>query len=76
MKSTLKSICMLVYQITMPAFILIGTVMVLTQLYAALVGNGNLCVYIKKLLQPWASYASSACLFSSFINSYLKEDTK
>ncbi len=74
MKKTLKAICMFVYQISMPAFIIIGGVMVLTQLYCALVSNGNLCVYIKKLLQPWASISATVCLFASFINSYLKTE--
>lgn len=74
MKSLLKTICMTVYQITMPAFMIIGCIMVLTQIFSALTSNGNLCVYIRNLLRPWAFNASCLCLFASFINSYLKEE--
>ncbi len=72
MKNILKKICMVCYQISMPAFMLIGTVMVLTQLYCCLAIDGKLCAAAAKTLQPWASKAAGLCLFASFFYSYLE----
>lgn len=72
MKKTLKQILMACFQISMPLFMILGTVLVGTQLFAIFAHNGNLAVYIRNLLRPWACYAAGVCLFAAFLDSYIK----
>ena len=72
MKKKIKSFLEICFQITMPLFMIIGTLMVLVQFYCCFAVNGNLIIYIKKLLQPWASNAAGICMFAAFLDSYIK----
>ncbi len=72
MKKTLKSICHICFGLCMPAFMIFGTILVLVQLLSCFTGNGNLCVYIQKLLRPWATGAAGVVVFVAFFDSYLK----
>ena len=71
MKKTLKAICHICFGITMPAFMILGTVLVLVQLMCCFTGNGHLSVYISKLLRPWATGAAGVVVFVAFFDSYL-----
>ena len=73
MEKTLKALCAEVFLITMPLFMLLGIIIVLVQLVSIFMGNGSQLVYIRKLLYPWASNASSLCMFAAFIYSYEKK---
>ena len=72
MEKTLKTICHVCFGITMPAFMILGTVLVLVQLMCCFTGNGHLSVYISKLLRPWATGAAGVVVFAAFFDSYLK----
>lgn len=61
------------FEITMPLFILLGILIVVIQGVAILTGNGSLLVWIYKFFYPWASRASSICMFAAFIYSYVKK---
>ena len=41
MKKTIYNICMVVFEITLPLFLLMGAVLVFGQLIGALMGNGD-----------------------------------
>ena len=56
----------------MPAFMILGTILVLVQLMCCFTGNGHLSVYISKLLRPWATGAAGVVVFAAFFDSYLK----
>ncbi len=72
MKTTLKNSLMMIFQITMPLFFLIGVVLILVQFYSILTVNAHLIVDAKKILYPWASACSGICMFVAFFYSYLK----
>ena len=72
MKKTLKNICRFCFGITMPAFMIFGTILVLTQLVCCFIGNGHLCLYIRNLLRSWATYCAGIVVFVAFFDSYLK----
>ncbi|MCH3915849.1 MAG: hypothetical protein LKE29_11480 [Acidaminococcaceae bacterium] len=74
MKKTIKQFLMVCFQISMPLFMILGTLLVGTQLFAIFTQNGNMAVYINKLLRPWACYAAGVCLFAAFLDSYIKID--
>ncbi len=73
MKKTLRAICMKLFEITMPLFIILGIVIWGMQMIAILAGKGSLLVWSYKSLYPWASTASSICMFAAFIYSYVKD---
>lgn len=73
MMAFIKKLLLVIFQISMPLFILLGTIIVLVQIYCVFSGNGALCVSIHKSLYIWASNATGVCLFVSFIHSYLKK---
>lgn len=73
MKKTIYNICMIVFEITLPLFLLMGTVLVLTQLIGALLGNGALVLGINSALKTYSIWAASICAFSGFIMSYVRE---
>ena len=72
MEKTLKAICHICFGITMPAFMILGTILVLVQLMCCFTGNGHLSVYISELLSPWATGAAGVVVFVAFFDSYLK----
>lgn len=73
MKKTIYNICMIVFEITLPLFLLMGTVLVLTQLIGALLGNGALVLGINSALKTYSIWAASICAFSGFIMSYVRK---
>lgn len=76
MKKTIYNICMVVFEITLPLFLLMGTVLVLTQLVGALIGNGAVVLGINSTLKTYSIWAASVCAFSGFIMSYVREKKK
>ena len=74
MKKNIKQILMVCFQISMPLFMILGTILVGTQLVACITSNGNLAVYIRNLLRPWACYAAGVFLFVAFLDSYIQLD--
>ena len=72
MKKSLKHLCSSLFDISMPVFIILGILIVLVQGVAILSRIGNLSVWIYKTLYPYASGASSLCMFSAFLYSYVK----
>ena len=73
MKKMIYNICMIVFEITLPLFLLMGTVLVLTQLVGALMGNGALVLGINSALKTYSIWVASICAFSGFIMSYVRE---
>ena len=41
MKKTIYSICMVIFEITLPLFLIMGAVLVYTQLFGAIIGDGR-----------------------------------
>lgn len=75
MKKTLYQICMVIFNITLPLFLLMGAVLVFGQLLGAVLGNGTLVLGLNEALKMYSIWVSSICAFSGFIMGYLK-DTK
>ena len=73
MKKMIYNICMIVFEITLPLFLLMGTVLVLAQLVGALMGNGALVLGINSALKTYSIWVASICAFSGFIMSYVRE---
>ena len=76
MKKTIYNICMVIFEITLPLFLLMGTVLVLTQLVGALIGNGALVLGINYALKTYSIWVASVCAFAGFIMSYCKDKKK
>lgn len=64
---------MIVFEITLPLFLLMGMILVLTQLVGALMGNGALVLGINSALKTYSIWVASICAFSGFIMSYVRE---
>lgn len=73
MKKMIYNICMVVFEITLPLFLLMGTILVLTQLVGAVIGNGAIVLNINTALKTYSIWAASVCALSGFIMSYVKE---
>jgi len=73
MKNFLRALSLPVFQITMPLFLLLGAVIVITQIVCCFTGNGSMSLWIRNLLRPWATYSAGVCLFAAFIYSYVKK---
>lgn len=73
MKKMIYNICMIVFEITLPLFLLMGMILVLTQLVGALMGNGALVLGINSALKTYSIWVASICAFSGFIMSYVRE---
>lgn len=73
MKKTINSICMVVFEITLPLFLLMGAVLVFTQLFGAAMGNGALVKGINTALKTYSVWVASVCAFSGFIMGYTRE---
>ena len=67
---------MVVFEITHPLFLLMGTVLVLAQLVGALIGNGAIVLGINSALKTYSIWVASVCAFSGFIMSYVREKKK
>lgn len=76
MKKTIYDICMVIFEITLPLFLLMGAVLVLTQLVGALIGNGAIVLGINNALKTYSIWVASICAFSGFIMSYVREKKK
>lgn len=72
MKDTLVKIFTLIFQITLPLFLLLGAAVVLVQLVAVIIGNGALAVGVNSVLKIWAIRTSCITAFCGFFLSYLK----
>lgn len=69
----LRKVCMVVFKVTLPLFLLMGVVLVLGQLIGAIIGNGALVLGINTALKTYSIWVASACAFSGFIMGYLKK---
>lgn len=76
MKKTIYNICMVIFEITLPLFLLMGAVLVFTQLIGALTGNGAIVLGINSALKTYSIWVSSICAFSGFIMGYTKDKKK
>ena len=76
MKKTLAKIFLTIFSITLPLFLIMGAVLVFTQLFGAIAGNGVLVLGINKAVKVYATWISCICAFSAFFLSYLKEKKK
>lgn len=76
MRQMIYKICMIVFEITLPLFILMGAVLVFTQLVGALIGNGALVLGINHALETYSVWVASICAFSGFIMGYVKPAKK
>ena len=76
MKKTIYSICMVIFEITRPLFLIMGEVLVYTQLFGAVIGDGKLVKTINSSLKTYSVWVSCVCAFSGFIMSYTKEKKK
>lgn len=76
MKKTLYHICVVVFEITLPLFVILGAILVFTQLVGAILGNGAIVLGIDNTLKFYATLVSCICAFSAFISSYLRDKDK
>lgn len=76
MKKTIYNICMVIFEITLPLFLIMGAVLVFTQLFGALVGNGALVLGINSAIKTYSIWVASICAFSGFIMGYTKDKKK
>lgn len=76
MKKTIYNICMVIFEITLPLFLIMGAVLVYTQLFGAIAGNGWLVKTINSSLKTYSVWVSCICAFAGFIMSYTKEKKK
>ena len=65
MKKTLYRICVLVFEITLPLFVILGGILVFTQLAGAVIGNGAVVLGIDNALKFYATVVSCICAFSA-----------
>lgn len=76
MKKAIYNICMVIFEITLPLFLIMGAVLVFTQLFGALVGNGALVLGINSAIKTYSIWVASICAFSGFIMGYTKDKKK
>lgn len=76
MKKTLYRICVVVFEITLPLFVILGAILVFTQLVGAIMGNGAVVLGIDNAVKFYATLISCICAFSAFFSSYLKDKDK
>ena len=73
MKKTIYQAAMLVFQITLPLFLLMGAVLVFGQLIFALMGNGAMVLGLNTAIKTYSIWVASVCAFSGFIMGYTRE---
>ena len=67
MKKTLKTLCMTIFEITMPLFMLVGIALVLIQTMAIFSGNGACwCGYGRRYIPGLLMLQVSVCLLHLF----------
>lgn len=71
-RQMIYKICMIVFEITLPLFMIMGAVLVFTQLVGALTGNGAVVLGINNALEVYSIWTASICAFSGFIMGYVK----
>ena len=76
MKKTIYNTCMVIFEITLPLFLLMGAVLVFTQLIGALIGNGAIVRGINSAIKTYSIWVASVCAFSGFIMGYTKDKKK
>ena len=76
MKKTIYNICMVVFEITLPLFLLMGAVLVFGQLIGALMGNGAIVLGLNNAIKTYSVWVAIVCAFSGFIMSYVREKKK
>ena len=76
MKKTIYNTCMVIFEITLPLFLLMGAVLVFTQLIGALIGNGAIVLGINSAIKTYSIWVASVCAFSGFIMGYTKDKKK
>lgn len=76
MKKTIYNICMVVFEITLPLFLVMGAVLVFTQLIGALIGNGAVVLGINTAIKTYSIWVASICAFSGFIMGYTRDKKK
>ena len=72
MKKTIYNICMVVFEITLPLFLLMGAVLVFGQL----IGDGAIVLGLNNAIKTYSVWVASVCAFSGFIMSYVREKKK
>lgn len=72
MKKSVRFVCMKIFEFAMPLFMILGIIIWAIQMVAIFTGQGSLLVWVYKQFYPWASTASSICMFAAFIYSYVK----
>lgn len=73
MKKTIYNICMVIFEITLPLFLLMGAILVFGQLIGGLIGNGAIVMGLDDALGTYSIWVASICAFAGFIMSYTKE---
>lgn len=73
MKKAINSVCMVIFEVTLPLFLIMGAVLVFTQLFGALMGNGALVKGVNTALKTYSVWVASICAFSGFIMGYTRE---
>lgn len=76
MKKMLYNICMIIFEVTLPLFLIMGAILVFGQLIGALIGNGAFVQGINDVLKTYSVWIASICAFSGFIMSYTREKKK
>ncbi len=72
MKEALYNICMIVFRITLPLFLLMGTVMVVGELLGIMIANPDMMVALDAIFGTRMIMVSSICAFSGFFMGYLR----
>lgn len=76
MKKTIYNFCMVVFEVTLPLFLIMGAILVFGQLIGALMGKGAFVKGINDALKTYSVWVASICAFSGFIMSYTREKKK
>lgn len=76
MKKTLASIIRPIFTASLIAFMILGAIIVLVQIFSIITLNGDLSVGVYQGLRLWAIRFSCIAAFAGFAMSYLKENKK
>ena len=76
MKKTLASIIRPIFTASLIAFMILGAIIVLVQIFSIITLNGDLSVGVYQGLRLWAIRSSCVAAFAGFAMSYLKENKK
>lgn len=73
MKKIIFNLCMAIFEITLPLFLLMGAVLVFGQLIFALMGNGAMVLGLNTAIKTCSIWVASICAFSGFVMGYVRE---